>query len=418
MSITELLINQHVNPGQVLKILIYLLPRVILFSMPAACLMCVLLSFLRLSSDSEVIALHSSGVSLYQMLPPVITFSFISYLVASIIAIYGVPWGNRSYKDVLFQIVESKADVAVKERIFTEPFDGVMFYVNSFSAKERSMKDLFVVDRRSKPTTNTIVAKKGVIHSHSGESMVTIRFVDGTVFTVDKALKTVRTIKFDSYDLNIDLKDIMSSILSREKGPKEMYMGELIQCLRTGSGETMRNNQIRLKLFEMFSIPLAIFFMGIIGAPLGAHIRIRGRTKGIVISLIIFLAYYICLMCVRYLCEMGILLPSIGIWIPDLFLLITCVYLLIRVANDHPVNPLKWSLTKNPLIKETPVISDEKQETVQPGAPEYVGSIKGKKFHRRDCRWAAKISEENRIDLRSIQKALDKGYTPCGTCKP
>ena len=80
--------------------------------------------------------------------------------------------------------------------------------------------------------------------------------------------------------------------------------------------------------------------MGLIGAPLGAHVRARGRSMGIVISLLIFLVYYVCLMSVRYICETGTLPPSLGVWIPDLFLLITCVYLIRRVANDRRIGLL------------------------------------------------------------------------------
>ena len=58
---------------------------------------------------------------------------------------------------------------------------------------------------------------------------------------------------------------------------------------------------------------------------------------GIVLSLFIFLVYYISLMSIRYICEMGILTPMMGVWLPDLFLLIICIYLLIKAANDRPI---------------------------------------------------------------------------------
>ena len=66
--------------------------------------------------------MHTSGMSLYQMLPPVILFSFINYLLASFIAIYAVPTGNMVYKDTLIKIAKSTANMAIKERVFFEPF--------------------------------------------------------------------------------------------------------------------------------------------------------------------------------------------------------------------------------------------------------------------------------------------------------
>jgi lipopolysaccharide export system permease protein len=336
MGIIELLLNQRVYASQVLQIVFYLLPRTILFSLPATCLLCVMLTFLRLSSDNEFIALNASGISLYQILPPVIFFSAVIYCIASIMALYVVPWGNRSYKGIILQIIESKADVTVKERIFFEPFDDVIFYVNSFSTKERMMKDLFVVDRRDYLVTNTIVARNGKILTNRSSKIITIHFIQGTIFTVDKNYKTVRTIKFDTYDLNIDLKEIISSFVSRDKHPREMFIGELMNSLKTTPRGTEKNYLMRVKLFEMFSIPMAIFLMGIIGAPLGAQVRSKGRSTGIIISLVIFLIYYVCLMSARYISKTGTLHPAIGAWIPDLFLCIMCVYFLRRAANDRP----------------------------------------------------------------------------------
>lgn len=337
MGITELLISQRVSPGQVLMILLCLLPPALLFSMPATCLVCVLLTFLRLSRDNEIIALNSSGISLYQLLPPAIVFSIMSCLMASFLAIYGVPWGNRSYRGVILDIVESKADLTVKERIFHEPFNGVVFYVNSFSARDRIMRDIFVLDRRESPVTSTIIAREGKILSDRRWSMVTIHFIDGTIFTVDRDFKTVRTITFDSYDLNIDLKEILASFVSKERKPKEMSLWELLYNLKTIPKGTAEYNRMGIEFFQMFTLPVAIFFMGIIGAPLGAQVKSKSRAEGIFSGLAVFLVYYVLLMSAGYVGEMGILSPAVVLWIPVLFLGIVCVYLLRRAANDRPI---------------------------------------------------------------------------------
>jgi len=418
MGIIELLINERVYPIHVLKIILCLMPRTIIFSLPATCLMCVLLTFLRLSNDNEMVAINSSGISLYQILPPVIFFSLMIFLIASFISIFGVPWGNRSYKNVIFQIVESKADIAIKERIFYQPFEDVVFYVNSFSPRDRTMKDLFVVDRRDGSLTNTIVAEKGKIHSNRSSKMINIHFIDGTIFTVDNDFKTARTIKFDTYDLNIDLKEIISFFVSREKKPKEMFIRELIHELKTSPRDSLRYNQVGIKLFEMFSIPMAIFFMGLIGAPLGSQVRSKGRSKGIVISLVIFLIYYVSLISVRYICEMGLLPPWFGIWIPTLFLIIISIYFLRRVANDRPILFFEKFSLKHIFPEKIPSLQVINHKAIPFDRIEYVGNARAHKFHRSDCRWAEKIAPGNRISFSSSKEALEQGYIPCNLCKP
>jgi lipopolysaccharide export system permease protein len=330
LPLTQLIVTQGVRAVQVMLMVLYSLPDMITFALPAASLMSVVLAFLRLSADSEIIALKSCGISLYQMLPPVVVLSCSGLLITALIGIYAVPWGTKSFKNLIFQIAESKADLGIRERIFYEPFDDVVFYVNSFSARERLMKDVFVVDRRDQEVVNTIIAQEGRIFSQPDEKLIILHFTKGTIFMVGKDLNSARTIKFNTYDLTIGLKDIMAAIASRKKNPKEMSLSELRKRLKKVQKRKEKYNEVMIQLLEKFSIPLAVFLMGIIGAPLGAQIRSRGRSTGIGVSLLVFLSYYMCLAGARGVCETGTISPAIGVWIPNVFLLISCIFLLWR----------------------------------------------------------------------------------------
>ena len=330
ISTTEWIINRGVHPGQVFKLTLFLMPNIILFALPAASLIAVLVAYLRLSSDNEITALNAAGISLFQTLPPVLILSFLGYVLASVIIFFGVPWGNKSLKDGLLQIVETNVDVNVKERVFYEFFDDVVFYVNHVSTRDKIMKDVFVMDRRDMSITNTILAKEGRILRQLEPKTVTLHFKDGHIFMMDRGLETARTMKFESYDLNIKMQDIAPYIASRKKSPKEMFVQELIYHLRkTPKGEPGYYDLV-IKLLEKFTIPIAVLLMGLIGAPLGAQLKSKARTAGIFVGLAIFLLYYMCLMGTRSLGETGALTPWIGIWIPDLFLIACSIFLLKR----------------------------------------------------------------------------------------
>ena len=338
LSITELMVNHGVGPGHVLRMVIYLMPDIIAFALPAVSLIAVVVAFLRLSSDSEIIALKSCGISLYQMMPPVIFVASLGLIFSFMIGFIAVPWGNRSFKDLLFQIAQSKADLGIKERIFFEPFDNVVFYVNSFSSREKVMKDVFVVDRRDKTSTNTIVAKEARIFLNPKEQTIILRFMNGTILVVEKKMKSGRTISFSTYDLDIGLKDIMASIASRQQKPNEMSVRELKEQLKKHPKGSVRYNKVLLEMLERFSLPFAVFLMAIIGVPLGAQIKTRERTTGIGLGLGVFTIYYMCLAGMRNLCATDTISPGIGVWIPDIFLLFSSSFLFWRVANERSIN--------------------------------------------------------------------------------
>lgn len=434
LSITELVVTQGVGLWNILKLIYYLLPSLILFALPAASLISVLTAFLRVSSDNEIIAMQSSGISLYQILPPVFILSFLAYLIATCFAIYISPWGNRSFKDSIFMIAESKADLGIKERVFCEPFHNLTFYINSFSQKEKIIKDVFIVDSRDPSITNTIIAKEGKIFTHPKSRILTIGLSNGTVFMADKKFQGARTIKFDTYHLNIGLSDIMNALSSRRIAPKEMAIQQLLDNLEHEVKGGVKYNETLIELFEKFSVPLAVFLMGIIGAPLGAQLRAKGRSMGIFIGLMVFIIYYICLAGTRSLGETGTLPPVIGIWIPNLFLFIACIYLLKKASKSPAIQILDRIINKSKCMFHdlNRKMHGPRMERIRgngpfpEGAPTedfkghslYIGSPSTNRFHRPDCEWVERISTEKRVLLGSREDALDKGYISCKVCRP
>ncbi len=340
LSITELIVTRGVHASQVAGMVLFLLPDILTFALPAVTLMSVVVAFLRLSADSEIIAMKSSGISLYQMLPPVITFSLVAFFACLAISAFAAPWGNRSFKDLLFKIAETKADLGIKERVFCEPFGDLVFYVNSFSRQERVLKDVFVVDRRDQEMTSTIVSDEARIITRPAERTITLLFLRGTIFLVEKNLESSRTIKFNTYALNIGLKDVLADLASRRKAPHELSPGQLIAQLKSTPETDKEYNRIMRELLEKLSIPLAVLLMGIIGVPLGAQMRGRGRSAGIGLSLMVFSMFYLFLMIIRSVCSAGVVSPVIGVWIPDFFLILSVIYLLRRASDERPIHLL------------------------------------------------------------------------------
>ena len=341
INISEWVVNHGVHPSQMARMISYLIPGMILFALPASTLMAVFIAFHRLSGDNEIQALKSSGISLYQMMPSVVLISTLCFGGALLISQVVAPWSNRSFKDLIFRIAQSKADVGIQERIFSEPFNGVTFYVNSFSAEDRTIQDVFLVDRRDPASVNTIVAKEGRIESRPESRIISLRFKDGTIFISGKKQAEVRTIRFDVYDLTLGLDDIMPALSARKLSPKEMSFQKLMESFKKQKKKDSVYYEILMEIMERFSIPCAVFLMGLIGVPLGAQLRAGGRFVGIVVSFVVFLLYYLMLAGFRSIGETGVVSPALGLWIPVLFLLFGCVWLMRRAAKERTINILE-----------------------------------------------------------------------------
>jgi lipopolysaccharide export LptBFGC system permease protein LptF len=105
-----------------------------------------------------------------------------------------------------------------------------------------------------------------------------------------------------------------------------------------------RRYEILLQMMERFSVPLSVFLMGLIGAPLGAQLRAGGRLVGIVVCLLVFLLYYVLLLAARSIGVTGLLSPAVGSWFPVLFLLGSCLYLMERSDKEKSMDFLEQLL--------------------------------------------------------------------------
>ena len=341
LPITEMVINRGVYIGHVGMMILYVLPDIIVFSFPAAILMAVVVAFIRFAADNEIIALKASGISILQILLPVVSFSLLGAAASLAIGLYAVPWGDNSFKDLAFKIAESQGDLGIKERVFSEPFENVTFYVNSFSSQDKVMRDIFVTDNRDKEISNNIVAQEGHILLDPEKRIISLHFSQGHLFIVAKDRSFARAVRFNTYDLSIGLKDILAALRARKKTPKEMSLNELKHQLKSQDEGSIAYNETLIELLSKFSIPLSVFFIGIIGVPLGARLKGRGRSAGIGLSLAVFIAYYAFLGAVRSICETGLVSPKFGVWIPSFFLFVATIYLLWKVSRDRSVNPFK-----------------------------------------------------------------------------
>lgn len=344
LQLTELFVNKGIPLSFILQFLYCLLPSFLMLTVPMATLLSVLMAFHRLSSDNEMTAMKASGVSLYQLLPPVLGFSFATYLITSFLALQSVPQANATSRSLLYEMASSKAHVGVRERVFNDDFDGIVLYVEEIKPRSFQWEDVFVSDARNPSQVNTIIAREGEILSDPDKLVVTLRLRNGSIHRLGDEPDSYQKIDFQTYDLRLDLKTGLQPAKSKEKNLADMSLRELakaIEALRTKHGNTKPE---WIKIHEKFSIPFACLVFGILGIPLGLQSRTvrAGRSMGFSFAIGIILIYYLLTNAGTSLAERGIVLLEVGMWAPNAIFLTGGIYLLIKAANESPVWFLSW----------------------------------------------------------------------------
>jgi len=341
LKLIELLVNSGGSVTKFLMLFVFICPSFLIFTIPAAVLLAILLTFGRLSGDSEIIAFKASGMSLYQLFLPIFVFSFLACLLTSFLVFYGLPWGNRGFRATLYIIAQSKADVEIKERVFNDVFKGFVVYVDKVPVQGKKIEGILIYDDRDKEKPNTIFAREGFLVSNPKSQEIILRLSNGEIHRFEAKANTFQKAQFETYDLRLELAKAFEALEKKLK-EHEMSIQEIrkkIEEIKANGGDPTAEE---VGLHKRYAIPFACIIFGLIGVPLGIQPRRSGRSYGFILSILILLAYYVSLVAFEVLAVRRTIPPFLAGWAPNLLFVSLGAYLLIKAANESPFKPAIW----------------------------------------------------------------------------
>ncbi len=348
LDITHLVVNYNVGLTAIFFMIVYSIPYFLVFIIPLSVMMSVLLTFLRMSADNEILALKAGGVSIYRLIFPVLCFCFIGALFTASMTVFGLPWGRKSFKQMVSDVASSSIDIGLKERTFNDSFDGVMLYVTNIDIKTKTLIDIFIEDQRSEDMLSTVVAPRGKLFSDPEKKLFQLRLFDGVINQVSLKNRSANTLQFDKYDINLDIKQGLSGLSARSTDEKAMWISELREFIKSSAENGEFYHKAVLELHKKFSMPVACLVLGFLAFPLGLQTKGAKQSFGLGLGLLFFLLFYLLLSAGKVYVEAGLLSPAIGMWAPNIFMAGMAIYLLKRAGKE---NPFKYSFLPRQLRK-------------------------------------------------------------------
>ena len=129
LGLSSFMLRNHLDAWTCLRFLGYLLPTVGGLALPIALLIGSILTFNRLSTDSEYIVLKAAGISFYRLLLPLLVAASVVYVASSFALMYGSPWGLQGIRRLIFEVARSQAYYYLRPREFNNTFAGLVLYV-------------------------------------------------------------------------------------------------------------------------------------------------------------------------------------------------------------------------------------------------------------------------------------------------
>jgi len=336
IEIANWIVNYSLSLWDVLKIIFYTIPAFLIFVIPMSVMLAILLTFLRLSSDNEIVAIKSCGMSIYGLLAPVLIFALLGFLLTIFMTLYAVPWSKASLEEISLEVAESNVDIGLKERTFNDTFKGVVLYVNKIDVQNRKLIDVFIEDKRKPDVVSTVVAPEGRLIAEPQKHIYHLILSNGTIHQTNPKERSANSIQFNTYTLSLDFKEQVAKAAKREKGRDEMSVAELRRYIESLAGKDEEAyHKAKIALHRRFSIPAACLALGLLAFPLGIQSKSTKRSFGLLACLFFFFLYYVLLAAGYSFGKTGVYPEVIGMWLPNFVITGIGLYFLRQTAKER-----------------------------------------------------------------------------------
>ncbi|MFH1386790.1 MAG: LptF/LptG family permease [bacterium] len=316
-TMADLIINKGIPFWAVLKLLVYKLPSLLVMTFPVSTLFGTAMALGRLSKDNEMIALRTSGVSIYRISRPILMIGLVVSLISFVTNEKIVPHANYVSSNIIRQIIYRQPLPEVKDNVFFKDANNRYYYVRHVNLKNKTMENIMVYELTDEKYPRVITAASATF----ADKMWGLK--DGVAHKYDEKGFLNYEAEFKEMKLNV-AEDLLA--FTEQKNYTDMDTKELtkmIGSLGKGGAET---KSLLTELFMRYSVPLTCFVFAFVGIPFSLSSPRSGQTWGLVMTIVLMFTFYVFASVFRSLGRGGMLPPVVAAFTPQLtFMMIAAV---------------------------------------------------------------------------------------------
>ncbi|MDP2939575.1 MAG: LptF/LptG family permease [Candidatus Omnitrophota bacterium] len=316
IRLADLIINKGINIFLVMKLFAYLMPFILSYTLPIACLSSVLLTFSRFSSDNEIIAIRSSGINLIKIASPLILMGLILSLFCIILNNKLIPYTHFASRRLLSDIGSKNPAAALEAGTFINSFQNNILFIYRIDGNKLENIRIYQPQGEGKPT-RTIVAKKGEFISYPNEGKIKLKLIDGTSDEPDfKNPNNFFKLNFRNYFLTLDL--LKNNTI--DKKPKDMTIKELAYEINKYKTLNIETAVFFTEMHKKISTAFSCFIFILFGMPLAIITHSRQKAINFSIIFMVVVAYYLLSIGFEALSIQNVILPAGAMWATNIIM--------------------------------------------------------------------------------------------------
>ncbi|BAP17154.1 putative permease YjgP/YjgQ [cyanobacterium endosymbiont of Epithemia turgida isolate EtSB Lake Yunoko] len=323
-----------------LKILALKMPGFVVLAFPMAMLLAALMAYSRLSSDSELIAMRSLGVSIYRLVIPSVLFSLIVTVCAFIVNDWIAPAATHEAAVTLEKAINqerpnfTERNIVYPEYRTLQQEDGKeatilsrLFYAEEFNGKQ--MRGLTILDRTQEGVNQIVTSQSATWNILTN----TWDFFNGTIYLIAPDGSYRNIVRFQHQQLALPRAPL--DLANSRQNFTEMSIRETQEYLEVMklSGNEKRVRKVQVRIQEKYALPFVCVVFGLVGAAIGVRPQNTNRATSFGICVGLIFGYYLLAFVTSSLGIWGIFTPFLAAWAPNILGLSAGGLLLVQSAS-------------------------------------------------------------------------------------
>lgn len=312
------------------KAFVLALPSIVVLTFPMSVLLASLMTFGKLSGNSEIIVMRTAGQSFLRLATPIYILALFISLSTTVFNEYVVPACNHAYETIIRTEIKGQAVPQSQEHIVMKQLDGdhiaSLMYARKFDNTTKILSNITVQEFDATGAVKQV--ENAVTASWNGDKWI---MHNGVIYDLSATGGVERMVNFKEQELPITTGP--KQLSESQKDPDEMTIKELRAQIKAYKASYVNTAKLEMTMYERFSIPLASFVFALIGAPLGMQPQRSSSSIGFGISVLIIFVYYGVMTITQAFGNGGTLPPLLATFIPDILGLIGGLYLNWRASQ-------------------------------------------------------------------------------------
>jgi len=307
-------INKGVAISSVFMILGYNIPVLLGYTLPIAALAAVILTFGRLSSDNEIIAIRASGIPLQRLLAPLVVVGFLFSISLLLLNDRVIPNAYHAQLTLLKETGAKNPSAILEAGTFIDDFAGHVIFI--YKIEQNRLFNIRIYQPQDNRPTRTIIAQEGEFTPVPGQQKILLKLVNGTSDEPDlRNPNNYYKLNFKQSFMTLDLSKKVGTI---EKKPKGMTLQELKAEIRKYQQMGVDSNPLISEYHRKISWAFAPLIFILLGFPIAVITHRRQKTANLLLAIIFAAPYYLISIGCQALASQGMAQPDLVMWLPNI----------------------------------------------------------------------------------------------------